>query len=58
LEATKDLHVIPVIEIPRVAQVIDRDIENEPSRPPEVRGGHPETTVQKQQQSGVQLGST
>ncbi len=42
LEATKYLHVIPVIEIPRVAQVthIDRDIENEPSRPQEVRGGH------------------
>jgi hypothetical protein len=47
--------VIPVIEIPRVAQVthIDGDIENEPSRPPEVRGGHhsnngnngPETTT-------------
>ena len=52
LEATEDLDV-PVIEIPRVAQVshIDKDVENEPSRTPAVIS--PETTVQKQQQSGV-----
>jgi hypothetical protein len=53
LEATEDLD-FPVIEIPHVAQVthhIDKDFQNEPSRTPEVIT--PETTVQKQQQSGV-----